>query len=1061
MTKIYESDIEQMVIETLESQGYAYLTPEQQEEERPNLAEVILKDRLREAIDRLNSKIPQDAREYAFKQVLNFPVQNLIENNETFHRYLTEGVPVEYQKNGETVGDSVYLVNFDNPTDNNLVVTNQFTVTQNNVIKRPDVVILVNGLPLVVIELKNPTDENATTKKAFTQLGNYKTAIPNLFFYNGLLVASDGLDAKVGSLTAGWSRFMSWKTVDGVKEDALTVPQIDTLIRGMLRPDVMLDLIKQFTVFEKSKKEDIKTGQIYIETVKKIAAYHQYHAVNTAIESTIRASAETNLFIRETPESYGLPSVQNQPKGDKKAGVVWHTQGSGKSLSMVFYTGKIVLALDNPTVVVITDRNDLDDQLFDTFAQCKQLLRQDPIQAKDRQDVKKLLKTSGGGIIFTTIQKFAPEEGNTEYELLSDRKNIIVIADEAHRSQYGFGAKTRETEEGIETRYGNAKYLRDALPNASFIGFTGTPIENKDRSTPAVFGNYIDVYDISQAVEDGATVRIYYESRLAKVHLKEEEKEKLDAEVESITEGEESTAKEKAKAKWTQLEAIVGHKDRLTSVAEDFITHFEARKATFEGKAMFVTMSRRIAVEFYEAIIALRPQWHDTDLKKGVIKVVMTSSSSDPANWQQHHTTKTDRKALGERLKDPSDPLEIVIVRDMWLTGFDAPCVKTLYVDKPMKGHNLMQAIARVNRVYKDIEGGLVVDYIGIASDLKQALAIYTESGGKGEPTRDQAEAVAVMLEKFEVVSQMFTGFNFERYFSAGTREKMTIILEAQEHILGLEDGKNRFTKEVGNLSKAFALSVPHLKAMEIKDEIGFFQAIKARLTKFEPTGSGKSDEEIETSIRQIVDKAVVSDGVIDIFDSAGIKKPDISILSDDFLEEVKGMQRKNIALELLKKILNDEIKGRSKKNFIQSKKLSEMLENAIKKYQNNLITTSQVIEELIDIAKDVRATDERANNLGLTEYEVAFYDALANNESAKEVLGNEVLRDLARVLVERVKSNTTIDWTIKETVQAKLRVIVKRTLRKYGYPPDMALLATENILKQAELIADEWCEGR
>ena len=1036
MNKIYESDIEQMTIETLESQGYIYLTPEKQEEERGGVSEVILKERLQTAIANLNPDIPRDAQEHALKQIINLPTQNLIENNEAFHRMLTEGVPVEYQKNGDTVGGSVQLVDWENPTANDLVVTNQFTVHQNHVIKRPDVVLLVNGIPLVVIELKNPTDENATTKKAFTQLGNYKTAIPDLFFYNGLLVASDGLDAKAGSLTAGWSRFMTWKTVDGEKEDSATIPQIDTMIRGMLRPDIMLDLIKQFTVFEKSKKEDPNTGQVQIETVKKIAAYHQYHAVNRAIESTKEASSHD---------------------GSRKAGVVWHTQGSGKSLSMVFYAGKVVLGLDNPTVVVITDRNDLDDQLFDTFAECKQLLRQDPVQAQDRADLKKLLKTTGGGIVFTTIQKFAPEEGSTEYELLSDRKNIIVIADEAHRSQYGFGAKTKETERGIETRYGNAKYLRDGLPNASFIGFTGTPIENEDKSTPAVFGNYIDVYDISQAVEDGATVRIYYESRLAKVHLKKEEAEKLDAEVEAITEGEESSAKDKAKAKWTQLEAIVGHKDRLASVAEDFINHFESRKETFEGKAMFVSMSRRVAVELYEAIVKIRPDWHDTDAKKGKIKVVMTSSTSDPASWQPHHTTKKDRKALGERLKDPLDPLEVVIVRDMWLTGFDAPCLHTLYVDKPMKGHNLMQAIARVNRVYKDKPGGLVVDYIGIASDLKKALATYTESGGKGEPTLDQEDAVAVMIEKFEVVSQLFTGFDFERYFEADTREKMIIILEAQEHILGLEDGKNRFTKEVGLLSKAFALSVPHLKAMEIKDEVGFFQAIKARLTKFEPTGSGKSDAEIETSIRQIVDKAVVSDGVIDIFDAAGIKKPDISILSDDFLEEIKGMKRKNIALELLKKILNDEIKGRGKKNFIQSKKLSEMLENAIKKYQNNLITAAEVIEELIGIAKDVRATDERARELGLSEYEVAFYDALTNNDSAKDILGNDALRDLARILVEKVKSNTTIDWTIKETVQAKLRAIVKRTLRTYGYPPDMAKLATDNILKQAELLADEW----
>lgn len=1009
MTKIYESDIEKFCIELLVSQGYIYLTPEQQEIERSDLTEVILKNRLLDAIERLNPNIPADARRYALKQVLTLPSQNLIENNEAFHAMLIEGVPVEYQKNEDTVGGAVQLVDWENPTANNLVVTNQFTVHQNHVIKRPDVVILVNGLPLVVIEIKNLTDENATTKKAFTQLGNYKTAIPSLFFYNALLVVSDGLEAKAGSLTAGWPRFMSWKTVDGVKEDGLIVPQIDTMIRGMLRPDVMLDLIKQFTVFEKSKKEDPKTGQIQIETVKKIAAYHQYHAVNRAIESTKKAASEA---------------------GSRKAGVVWHTQGSGKSLSMVFYAGKVVLGLDNPTVVVITDRNDLDDQLFDTFAQCKQLLRQEPVQAKGRADLKKLLKTSGGGIVFSTIQKFAPEEGSSEYELLSERKNIIVIADEAHRSQYGFGAKTRETDKGIETRYGNAKYLRDGLPNASFIGFTGTPIENEDKSTPAVFGNYIDVYDIYQAVADGATVGIYYESRLAKVHLKEEKKEKLDAEVEFITEGEESTAKEKAKAKWTQLEAIVGHKDRLASVAEDFIRHFEARKESLEGKAMFVTMSRRIAVELYKAIIKLRPHWHDTDLKQGVIKVVMTSSSSDSAAWQHHHTTKKDRKAIGERLKDPSDSLEIVIVRDMWLTGFDAPCLHTLYIDKPMKGHNLMQAIARVNRVYKDKPGALVVDYIGIASDLKRALATYTESGGKGEPTLDQKDAVATLIEKFEVVSQMFTGFDCKRYFEADIREKMTIILEAQEHILGLEDGKNRFTKQVGLLSKAFALSVPHLKAMEIKDEVGFFQTVKARLTKFEPTGSGKSDDEIETAIRQIVDKAVVADGVVDIFDAAGIKKPDISILSDDFLEEVKGMKRENIALELLKKILSDEIKGRAKKNFIQSKKFSEMLENAIKKYQNNLITAAQIIEELIDIAKDVRATDERANNLKLTEYEVAFYDALVNNDSAKAILRDDILRDLARALVEKVKSNTSIDWTIKETVQAKLRAIVKRTLQ-------------------------------
>jgi type I restriction enzyme, R subunit len=949
---------------------------------------------------------------------------------------LTDGVGVEYQKNGDTVGDKVWLIDFENSLNNNLLVCNQFTVVENEKTKRPDVVLLVNGLPLVVIELKNPADENATVQKAFTQLQNYKKVISSLFYYNGVLVASDGLDAKMGSLTAGWSRFMAWKTVDGVKEDKSTVPQIETLINGMLCPDVLLDLVKQFTVFEKTKKEDSKTGLTSVETVKKIAAYHQYHAVKKAVESTKDASRED---------------------GSRKAGVVWHTQGSGKSLSMVFYSGKIVLELDNPTIVVITDRNDLDDQLFDTFAGSKQLLRQEPIQANNRAHLKKLLKTAGGGIIFTTIQKFSPEEISENFELLSERKNIVVIADEAHRSQYGFGAKTLIKNGEAFTKYGFAKYLRDALPNASFVGFTGTPIEKEDASTPAVFGNYIDVYDIEQAVEDGATVRIYYESRLAKVHLKAEEKEKLDAEVEQITENEESTAKEKAKAKWTQLEAIVGHKERLKAVAEDTVKHFEIRQEAFEGKGIIVAMSRRIAVELYEEIVKIRPNWHNTDKKKGAIKVIMTSSSSDPESWQLHNTTKQERKELGERLKDPSDPLKLVIVRDMWLTGFDAPCLHTMYIDKPMRGHNLMQAIARVNRVYKDKPGGLIVDYIGIASDLKQALATYTESGGQGAPALDQGEAIAAMMEKYEIVVQMFNGFDYKRYFSADTKEKMTIILEAQEHILGLEDGKNRFTKQVGLLSKTFALSVPSLPAMNIKDELGFFQAVKARLTKFEPTGNGKSDAEIETAIRQIVDRAVVVDGFIDIFDAAGIKKPDISILSDDFLEEIRDMKRKNLAFELLKKILDDEIKTRTKKNFIQSKKLSDMLDAAIKKYQNNLLTAAQVIEELINIAKEIKASDERGEDLGLTEDEIAFYDALVINGSAKEVLGDDTLRELARILVQKVKANTAIDWTIKESVQAKLRVIVKRILRQYGYPPDKQKLATENILKQAELFADEW----
>lgn len=1058
MTRIFESDIEEFVIELLQSQGFNYLSPEAQELERPNLSEVVLKKRLERAIDMFNPDISEVAKEQALRQVLNLPSQNLTDNNEAFHRLLTDGIEVEYLAEHGVKGDKVWLVDFDDPGNNEFIVCNQFTITQNNINKRPDIVLFINGLPLVVMELKNPADENATVKKAFTQIQNYKSAISNLFSYNEILVASDGLDAKAGTITSEWSRFLAWKTVDGKKEDESTVPQIETLVKGMLRPDILIDLIKQYIVFEKTKKEDAKTGLMRIETVKKIAAYHQYHAVNKAVESTMRAAAmDEPLRVKESPVSYGLPSVESQEKGDRKAGVVWHTQGSGKSLSMVFYAGKIVLELSNPTVVVITDRNDLDDQLFDTFAGCKQLLRQDPVQANNKTHLKELLKTAGGGIVFTTIQKFFPENGELDFDLLSDRKNIVVIADEAHRSQYGFGAKTRVKNGEAFTSYGFAKYIRDALPHASFIGFTGTPIEKEDASTLAVFGNYIDIYDIEQAVDDGATVRIYYESRLAKIQLKPEEKELLDAEVEAITEAEESTAKEKAKTKWTQLEAIVGHKDRLNIIAKDIIDHYEKREDVFKGKAMIVAMSRRIAVELYNAIIKLRPDWHDQDKNKGVIKVIMTSSSSDPQNWQLHNTSKDDRRAIGERFKDPDDGLKLVIVRDMWLTGFDAPCLHTMYADKPMRGHNLMQAIARVNRVFKDKPGGLVVDYIGIALDLKKALATYTESGGKGAPTLDQADAVATMLEKYEIVNQMFNGFDYKQYFDADTKGKMTIILEAQEFILSLEDGKDRFARQVTLLSKAFALSVPHLDALRIKDELGFFQAVKARLTKFEPTGSGKSDEEVETAIRQIVDRAVVAEGIIDIFDAAGIKKPDISILSEEFLAEVRGMQRKNLAMELLRKLLNDELKLRLKKNLVQSRKLSEMLEQTIRKYQNNLLTTTQVIEELIRIAKDIRESDRRGESLGLSDDELAFYDALANNDSAREVLGDKILKELAIVLVDRVRANVSIDWTLKESVQAKLRTIVKRLLRKYGYPPDKQQLATETILKQTELLCDDW----
>lgn len=1105
MNQIYESDVEELVVEILTLQGFMYLSPEEQEAEREDLGQVVLVERLKRAVERLNPHVKQEVREQAVRQVLSLPSQNLIDNNEAFHKMLTEGIDVEVLKDGDIRGEKIRIVDFEDIEKNEFIVTNQFTVlpekspvssiySESEQVedlrdthfnkrgkgefgsKRPDVVLFINGLPLVVIELKNPTDEEATVRKAFTQLQNYKNAIPTLFNYNSILVASDGIDAKAGTISADFSRFMAWKSQDGEVEDISTIPQIETLINGMLNKTTLLDLIKQFIVFEKTKKEDSLSGLISIVNIKKIAAYHQYYAVNKALESTLRAAGISTMqlgfpvdgtltnksslisaYAHDAPEKHGLLSTTTQPVGDRKAGVVWHTQGSGKSLSMVFYTGKVILTLNNPTVVVITDRNDLDGQLFDTFAACKQLLRQVPVQAESRTHLKELLKTAGGGIVFTTIQKFWPENDSAIFPLLSERKNIIVIADEAHRSQYGFAAKSIETKGGIKVAYGFAKYIRDALPNASFIGFTGTPIEKEDASTPAVFGNYIDIYDIARAVDDEATVRIYYESRLAKVHLKPEEKEKLDDEVENIIEGEEFNVSEKAKAKWAQLEAIVGHKNRIEAIAKDIVEHFETRQEVFEGKGLIVAMSRRIAVELYDEIIKIRPQWHDINKHKGSIKVIMTSTSSDPENWQIHNTTKEGRKEIGDRFKDPSDPLKLVIVRDMWLTGFDVPSLHTMYIDKPMSGHNLMQAIARVNRVFKDKPGGLIVDYIGIASDLKTALVTYTANGGKGRPALDQEEAVALMLEKYEIVVQMFSNYDYKKYFSSSIREKLTIILESQEYILGLENGKERFIKQVEMLSKAFALSVPHAKAMEIKDEVGYFQAIKARLIKFEGSGGGTSDVGVETAIKQIVDRAVVSEGVVDVFDAAGIKKPDISILSDDFLEEIKGMERKNLGYELLKKLLNDEIRIRSRKNFIKSKKFSEMLENAIKRYQNKLITAAQVLDEMIRLAKDIRESGKRGEELHLSDDELAFYDALANNESAKDVLGDEVLRDLARVLVQRVKANTSIDWTVKESVQAKLRVIVRRTLRQYGYPPDAQLLATENVLKQAELLADEW----
>jgi len=1071
MTRITENIIESFAIELLDKLGYEYIYApdiayDSENPERDTYAQVLLLNRLQNAVKRINHSIPVDAQAEAIKEIQRIASPELLTNNETFHRLLTEGIPVSKRVDGDDRGDRVWLIDFKNPNNNHFVVANQFTIIENGNNKRPDVILFVNGIPLVVIELKNAADENTTINSAFKQVETYKAIIPSLFTYNGFVVISDGLEAKAGSISSGFSRFMSWKSADGKAEASHLVSQLETLIQGMLNKETLIDLIRHFIVFEKSKKEDSETGITTISTVKKLAAYHQYYAVNRAVESTLRATGftvenETPLsMVMESPESYGVPGVKNQPIGDRKGGVVWHTQGSGKSLSMVFYTGKIVLALDNPTILVITDRNDLDDQLFDTFAASKQLLRQEPVQAEDRNQLKELLKVASGGVVFATVQKFQPDEGNI-YELLSARKNIVVIADEAHRTQYGFKAKTIDAKDGKgnvvgkKIVYGFAKYMRDALPNATYLGFTGTPIENTDVNTPAVFGNYVDIYDIAQAVEDGATVRIYYESRLAKVNLSEEGKQLVD-DLDDELEQEDLTNTQKAKAKWTQLEALVGSENRIKNIAKDIVAHFSQRQEVFEGKGMIVSMSRRIAADLYQAIIDLKPEWHSDDLNKGVIKVVMTSASADGPKISKHHTTKEQRRTLAERMKNPDDELQLVIVRDMWLTGFDAPSMHTLYIDKPMKGHNLMQAIARVNRVYKDKPGGLIVDYLGIAADLKKALAFYSDAGGKGDPTILQEQAVHLMLEKLEVVSQMYHGFEYETYFEANTSKKLSMILSAEEHILGLQDGKKRYINEVTALSKSFAIAIPHDQAMDVKDEVSFFQAVKARLAKFDSTGSGITDEEIETTIRQVIDKALVSEQVIDVFDAAGIKKPDISILSEEFLMELKGMEHKNVALEVLKKLLNDEIKSRAKKNLVKSRTFLEMLENSIKKYHNKILTAAEVIEELINLSKDIVEMDNEAKHMGLTDFEYAFYTAVSNNDSARELMQQDKLRELAVVLTETIRQNASIDWTIKESVKAKLKVAVKRLLRKYGYPPDMQMLATETVLKQAELIANE-----
>lgn len=1080
MKPITENIIEESAIEILQSQGWEYangkeISPEGLFCERENYSQIALVNRLRNAIAKINPQIPLDAQEAAVQKVLRIASPILLHNNEEFHRLLVEKVKIPYQQNGYERSHEVALIDFDNPDNNQFTVVNQYTIIENNQNKRPDVLLFVNGLPLVVIELKNAASENANIKSAYQQIQTYKAIIPSLFTYNAICILSDGLECKAGSVSADLSRYMTWKTADGIKEASRFKPQLETLLKGMLQPATLLDLVRNFIVFEKSKKEDAKTGLIQIQTVKKLAAYHQYYAVNKAVQSSVVASSIN---------------------GDKRGGVVWHTQGSGKSLSMVFFSGKLITSpeMKNPTIVVITDRNDLDDQLFDTFASSVQLLRQEPVQAENREHLKELLKVASGGIVFTTIQKFLPENNKSVYDQLSDRKNVVVIADEAHRTQYGFEAKLidekdKETKEVIGKRiaYGFAKYMRDALPNATYIGFTGTPIEGTDVNTPQVFGNYIDRYDIKDAVDDGATVKIFYESRLAKVNLDEQGRRLIEEFDKELEQDEEVTDKQKAKAKWTKLEAIVGNQERVKNLAKDIVSHFEKRQTVFEGKAMIVAMSRRIAADLYAAIIALRPEWHNDDMTKGFIKVVMTTNSADGPEISKHHTTKQQRKDLSERMKDPDDELKLVIVRDMWLTGFDAPCLNTMYVDKPMRGHNLMQAIARVNRVFKDKPGGLIVDYLGIGTDLKKALSFYGEAGGKGDPAENIEKAFEIFKEKLEIIQQMFNEdsatrkdilveepeayfegsfkFNYRRFFAVNAQEKLSIILQTEEHILGLQDGKERFIREVSLLSQALSLCITKEEVQPHLPEVAFFQAVKARLAKFDaPTGGGRTDLEIETAIKQIVDEALSSDKVIDIFDAAGIDKPEISgleILSDEFLMEVEGMQHKNLAIELLKKILNNELKARAKTNLVKSKKLLEMLEGAIKRYQNNLLTTAEIIQELINIAKQIKEADKEGEKLGLNNDEVAFYNALEINDSAVQVLGDETLKEIAREIADKVRANATIDWTIRESARAKLMVLVRRTLNKWGYPPDKQAKAIDTVLKQAELLADFWTAGK
>jgi len=1009
-----ESTLETAALAWFASLGYETVAGESllASGERTGYADPTVRGRLLAAAVRLNPHFGYEEVEDGLRRLLRTGSPTLVRNNAAFHAMLVEGVPVERRlPDGGTRGDALRVVDWEHPDANDWLVANQVTVQEGQHTRRADVVVFLNGLPVAVFELKNPADADADIWKAFAQLQTYKAEVPSLFLANGVLAISDGLQARLGTLTADRERFAVWRTVDGGNLASPTALQLETLVRGVFDKRRFLDLLRHFVVFEDDGKGRVE---------KKVAGYHQFHAVQVAVERAVAAASA---------------------KGDRRCGVVWHTQGSGKSLTMVFFAGKLVAhpAMENPTLVVLTDRNDLDGQLHGTFSRCRHLLGQTPAQAESRAHLRTLLAVASGGVVFTTIQKFAPEEKGDKHPELSPRRNIVVIADEAHRSQYDF-------------LDGYARHLRDALPNASFIGFTGTPIEKTDANTRAVFGDYIDVYDIARAVEDKATVPIYYESRLAKLALLREATPKLDEEFEELTEDEEPTARERAKTKWTALEAVVGSEKRLAMVAKDLVEHWETRLAAMDGKAMIVCMSRRICMDLHDQLVELRPDWFHEDDAKGVVKVVMTGSADEGPRVAAHARSKDRREKLAEQFKDPAHPFKIVIVRDMWLTGFDAPCLHTMYVDKPMHGHGLMQAIARVNRVFKDKPGGLAVDYLGIADGLRRALATYTESGGQGKTAIDQEEAVEAFLRNLDICRGFFHGFHFSHWGTAAPEAKLALLPAAQEHVLGQEDGKSRFSQAVANLSKAFALAVPAPEVLLHRDEVGFFQAVRAALAK-SPSPSGKSPDEIEHAVRQLVEKAIAPEGVLDVFAAAGLKKPDISILSEEFLAEVRGLPHRNLAVELLQKLLKGELKTRTKRNLVQSQAFSERLEKALLSYQNRAIETAKVIEELIDLAKDMRKAHERGEKLGLTEDELAFYDALEANDSAVAVLGDEALRTIARELLKTVRENATIDWQVKESVRAGLRAMVRRILRKWGYPPDKTEKAAQTVLMQAELL--------